>query len=439
MNIPHNSLPEDRVVSGPLSPEATHLATDPLPEQERLPAEPKIAGMKLAIFGSSVAQGAGAQNSFGWGNRLKAVLEKKNWSVVNKSIGGDSTIKLLARFERDLVSEHPDMVIIGLSLANEGIMEDPPAIYAQYLRNLRKLIQLCHQHHIIPIVANCYPNNSYDRMIYDYIRKANEELNSWPVASLDFLGAVDDGHGHWQKDCWVDNGHPNDLGHEEMLHSIPISMFDNLIDPSYPLAPSEKSWLQCGAEGVTTACLSYSPESAIHSFTYVFTVSPLASPKPGCVFAAVDRCQLVVGTRKTWEIHIGDGLSLSSEITVNHNQKYHLGLTHSFANRQLHFYIDGQKIGAIPTRLVPETFYLAGGRLAGSPKSLFRNCLLYRACLDDASMSALAAGTLLRSSLELYAPLSDHVLAQDLLLLNKAQTGAHLRLNTDSCQRVYHG
>ena len=82
----------------------------------------------------------------------------------------------------------------------------------------------------MPVIANCYPNNAYGAKHYAYIKKFNEELNRWNIASIDLLGAVNDGTGHWQADTWKDAGHPNDLGHTEMFYSIPPSLFDNLTD-----------------------------------------------------------------------------------------------------------------------------------------------------------------------------------------------------------------
>jgi len=263
--------------------------------------------MKLVIFGSSVARGAGATNDYGWAAMLKAKLEKGDWTVVNKSVGGDTTTKLAARFECDLLSEEPDMVILALSLGNEGIMGDSTAVYRQYVRNMRKLVQRCRRHRIIPIVSNCYPNGNYEKEHYDCLRRFNETLNTWSVAGLDFLGAIDDGYGRWPDGTWTDAGHPNSLGHEEMFHAIPLSLFDNLIDEYYPLPETGKGGVQCGGSPADTPCLRYAPDSSMHSFSLVFSVRPLETPPPGAVIAAVDGCRVVMGPNGCWELHVADG------------------------------------------------------------------------------------------------------------------------------------
>ena len=138
--------------------EAAHLAEEQ--KREAFLRQAKNASrMKLVVFGSSVAYGAGADNFLGWANQLGQILESRNWTFVNQSVGGDTTEKLMARFEDDLLSQHPNIVILALSLANEGLLANPPAVYEQYVRNMRKLIQMCRSHGIIPVGSNCYPNN----------------------------------------------------------------------------------------------------------------------------------------------------------------------------------------------------------------------------------------------------------------------------------------
>ena len=189
---------------------------------------------KCVILGSSVARGEGATDFNGWANQLRAVLESRgSWIVVNKSIGGDMTANLLERWERDLLPEKPDVVVIALSLANEGLMGDEPeVIYNQFCQNLKKLIGLVRQCGITPVVSGCYPNDDYLPHHYDYVKRFNEELEGWDVLSFQFLPAVDDGQGHWKSGMCVDAGHPSDLGHNAMFHAIPLELFDKLTDPN---------------------------------------------------------------------------------------------------------------------------------------------------------------------------------------------------------------
>ena len=197
--------------------------------------------LKMVVYGSSVAKGS----RLGWANRLGTVLEGRNWEYVNKSVGVDNTSKLLARFNRDLLPENPDVVVIALSLANEGVFGDfPDLIYQQYVQNLRKLIQLLRKNGIVPILGNCYPNERYAQGRSMYVRKLNEELAAWPVYSFDFMGAVENGHAQWAPDSSVDAGHPNDYGYDEMTRAIPPSVFDGLIGNDFAVIRPTSSWLK---------------------------------------------------------------------------------------------------------------------------------------------------------------------------------------------------
>ncbi|MBT3378484.1 MAG: hypothetical protein HN742_02000 [Lentisphaerae bacterium] len=388
--------------------------------------------MKLVIFGSSVAGGAGAENSHGWAAMLKAKLEQREWTVVNRSIGGDNTTKLMARFESDLLPEKPDMVILALSLGNEGIMGEGASVYRQYVRNMHKLVQMCRKNQIIPIVSNCYPNGNYEPEHHDYLRRFNETLNTWSVASIDFLGAIDDGHGRWPEGTWTDAGHPNSLGHAEMFQAIPLSLFDHLIDEHYQLPQMAQGGLQCGGNAENACWLSYTPDSPMHSFSLAFRAQPSGTPEPGAVIASCDGCRIAVGVSGHWELQLADGAALPSAITAAADQAYEIGLTHSYTNRELALYINGTLVGKLPGRLLPEQGLIGGGRTAPGPQGLYQRVLIYRSCLDAEAMESLAKGNVLRSSLELYAPLNDATVRDGVPLTNHAQTGAEMVVLTGS-------
>ena len=76
----------------------------------------------LAVFGSSVAAGGGDDEHGGYAGRLRTVLEARGWRVVNVSRGGDNTVTIAPRFQAELLPQKPGYVLIGLSLANEGLV-----------------------------------------------------------------------------------------------------------------------------------------------------------------------------------------------------------------------------------------------------------------------------------------------------------------------------
>ena len=115
---------------------------------------------KLLIFGSSVAKGFHGPGSPGYTNGsyllgyaglLTPVVESSGWVVTNASIGGNDTAAALARFDTDAVPLDPDVILIGLSLGNEGLATSPDsaAVYESFRSGLTNLI-----HRFVVFVAS---------------------------------------------------------------------------------------------------------------------------------------------------------------------------------------------------------------------------------------------------------------------------------------------
>ena len=93
--------------------------------------KPAAAPRRIAVFGSSVANGTGDdQGKEGYTGRLRELLAPRGWEVLNQSRGGDNTKTMAPRFApegaadpsvRYLLPVNPGYVLIGLSLGNEGI------------------------------------------------------------------------------------------------------------------------------------------------------------------------------------------------------------------------------------------------------------------------------------------------------------------------------
>jgi hypothetical protein len=57
---------------------------------------------------------------------------------------------------------------------------------------------------------------------YEYVRRANVEQAQWDVPTVNVLGAIDDGKGHWALG-W-DDKHPQASGHAEFAYSFVPSL-----------------------------------------------------------------------------------------------------------------------------------------------------------------------------------------------------------------------
>ena len=198
---------------------------------------------RIAGFGSSVAFGTGDEyGKEGYTGLLRAMLAPKGWEVLNQSRGGDTTKLLATRWApegapdsrtRYLLPVNPAYVVIGLSLANEGIFEagtkeEKDAVFQQYADGMRGFVAKARQQNIVPIVTLCYPRSVYTAVDYDYIRRMNILENSWDVPSVNFLGALDDGHGRWARGFMFNDKHPNAAGHRELALAFVPTLFDAL-------------------------------------------------------------------------------------------------------------------------------------------------------------------------------------------------------------------
>jgi len=76
----------------------------------------------ILIIGSSVAFGLYASPGKGWAALLAVALKKRSgWRIQNIANPGDDTKLTIESFRQKGVTLQPDVVIIGLSLLNEGI------------------------------------------------------------------------------------------------------------------------------------------------------------------------------------------------------------------------------------------------------------------------------------------------------------------------------
>lgn len=241
----------------------------------------------ISVFGSSVADGAycggncsgnagppGCPDCYAgpagcYQSRLRVYQEGANRSVFNNCHGGDTTKKLLARFYQFL-STKAGFVVIGLSLANEGLPSCRyapsacAAVYDSYRNGMVELVSRVRAAGSQPIVASCYPNSGYDAQQYAHDHEAHP-LRTTPCSSrqrpmhgryalirsmnlltqgdlfgptyvpnVNFLGTVDDGAGRWVQGFHANGGHPNNNGSTEMYYAFVPSLFECADRPPAP-------------------------------------------------------------------------------------------------------------------------------------------------------------------------------------------------------------
>lgn len=178
-------------------------------------------GMKIVVYGSSVAMGASAWLLDGWASQVGAVLNQRyGHQLVNRSVLGANVGSAIAQFPQLVTPECPDIVIIALSLGNEGLATSSPhqfrAIQRRFESGLQHLLQLTRQIGAYPILGGLYPHNHYTPEQTAILRDTQRRMLTWGVPVLNWLDGLDDGQGHWRDGLWFDPAHPNSAGHRRM-------------------------------------------------------------------------------------------------------------------------------------------------------------------------------------------------------------------------------
>ena len=441
---------------------------------------------RIALWGSSVPNGTGDELELGgYTGRLRQLLEPRGWEVLNVSRGGDNTITITPRFEpegdpepstRYLTPVDPGYVVIALSLGNEGIKrcalgQDPApgprvgcspsrdgqhAISRQFLDGLQRLIKRARDNGIVPIVGLTYARGDFDEVEYAHTRKANIEINSWDVPSINLLGAIDDGYGRWARGFFPEPIHPNAAGHTEMFHAFVPTLFDAIAnDKPIPTKGTGSGFARIRSDDRSPMTLSV--DDTMRSFGLTFSVradgdGTVASIGGDTVDHVVDwvRVPTSRGEREfegstltstgrrfnasisiengRWVYTSAGGNAVTSPVPGADGQWHHVTLSHYVARGETALYVDGRLVGTIAERLQPDRFVLGGPgpdwSTAVSAPADYKDWMVHRAALTADEVEVLHDGVLLQASLELYAPLENESFentAQSLSVIDVSQ------------------
>lgn len=394
------------------------------------PAQEVTDTKKIVYFGSSVPRGEGATNQHGYTSLFSEILQERvsptgnQWETVNISIGGDNTIKVLKRYEKDLLPQKGKYVIFALALGNEGIHEQGQPMFDQFEKNLKLLINKARTDGYTPVITNSYTRNDYNKLDYEFIKQMNLQIHTWEVPSINLLGAVDDLSGHWMDGYWADGAHPNNAGHLEMAYTIVPSLFDAL-ESKKPLPERvEGSYLDFKNKRRKTKSLIFTPEHIVHPFTTAITFktsdSGVILQLHGADGDNSDRKGTLAINNEGQLVYTSPKLDTITGIKINDNKWHTLTLTHYYAKGLTMVYIDSILQGTVNEKLTTSNLQI-GGQTA--PKRIvYKDWLFYRSAMNQEEVNHIAKGTLLKSSLELYAPLDGKRLSTSHPLANLAQS-----------------
>ncbi|ELR98781.1 DUF1796 family putative cysteine peptidase [Gloeocapsa sp. PCC 73106] len=184
---------------------------------------------KVMVVGSSVALGCSSWLLKGWTSRLETVL-KDRYQFVNCSFLGADVTSIISKFPRLISQEQPDIVIISLSLGNEGLAHCPreqqQALRQRFETGLQELISMTRALGAYPILGGVYPHGEYNLEHYLVLQQTRAEMFTWGVPVIDWFPLLHDGIGRWKKGIYFDPAHPNSEGHRLMYEAINLSLFD---------------------------------------------------------------------------------------------------------------------------------------------------------------------------------------------------------------------
>ncbi len=390
-----------------------------------------IDDYSFTVMGSSVPWGQGAdprdQKGYAW---LWTNYLSKNavntWTTNNISIGGNNTQNIIDRWDNDLLPSCSRYVYYGLSLGNEGIHERGESAFISWRDNMQKIIARTREMGKIPVVGNNYPRGDFNATDYNFVKKLNLLIHEWDVPSINLLGSIDNGAGQWASGYVADNAHPNTAGHAEMFYSIVPSLLDALAAEKPQPVRDQNASLVLNKTN-TAKRVVFTPEGTLHSFTLSFSFKTTGTG----VLAS-----FITAKGVTENLTLGnDGkLAYKTQIStqeLNDGEWHTVSLTHYYAWGKTMLYIDGARVSQTSNneRLVPVKFHL--NDLEQAPQTVeYRELFFFRAGMSAEEISALNKGKMLKSSLEIYAPMliSDTDPAE---LVNLAQSLNRLQLEEE--------
>ena len=380
---------------------------------------------RISAFGSSVCNGQGATGNRGYAylygeqlaQRLTDGLTENPFYVSGISIGGNTTQALLDRYD-EMTRDHSHYVIVGLSMGNEGIHEasNKQQILNQFSQNMQTIVRKIKQDGKVPVVMNNYTRGDFTDEDYTYIKKMNLLIHEWDVASVNTLGAIDDGAGHWASGYQQDNAHPTTNGHREFFYAMPPSLFDALA-AGKPQPVRDQSQSMTLDEGATVC---WAVEGTVHPFTLsvrfrgntagrLLLYQMTAATRQGSV--DIDDGGHVVYTTPT-------GRKITTTNTVTADEWHTVTLTHYYAQGRTLLYLDGQAAATESRERISSINQVwVGDQSQPSLSREVSEIFFWRSAFSPEEVEAHGQGRLLKSSLELYVPCRSAV-----DLVNQAQS-----------------
>lgn len=376
---------------------------------------------RITVMGSSVANGQGAESvnnvNTGYiyrygellGNRHENSDSEHPFYISNIAINGNSSVHLLNRFD-DLERDFGKWVMFGISLGNEGIHEaaDQEKTYNQFKTNMLSLIEKARALGKQPIVTNNYTRLDFNDKDYQAIKRMNDEIAFWDVPSINLLGAIDDGAGHWADGYQISDDvyHPNQKGHDEFFYAMVPSMMDAMMEGK-TLTMTRDTEASYKLPAYST--LDFSPDGTVHSFTLAFSTEPAGDGQLALIATAPTGAR---AASESVKIELKEGMITATmpdnttlEVAAATNGKNNIVLSQNYARKAITLTnndVTVEKTGISPVAPVAVSI---GDDMAENGQTL-GEVMFYRSSMHTSSPFT-ADGSLNKSSLEVYTAASE--------------------------------
>lgn len=395
----------------------------------------EIDPMRVSVFGSSVANGQGAESMRGYAYLYGEQLKERHAAgsspnalyTSGVSIGGNTTLSLIDRYI-DVINDFGRYVIIGLSMGNEGLhgVSDKQSVFNQFKTNMLALIASLREDGKVPVVMNNYTHSDYNEADYEKIKAINLLIHEWDVPSVNTLGAIDDGAGRWAAGYVADAAHPNTNGHREFFYAMVPSLFDALEDGK-PLPERDRSQSVLLGAGET---MELQPEGTVHPFTVSLRLN---ASGPGTLITfpqGSGRLQSTVTLSVDREGNLvysssGSKAPLTVDADMLDGAWHDVAVSHYYARGMTKIYVDGNEVASRKENINFNSRLTIGDE-TGTHSLQLAEVAFWRAGMNQEEMKAFADGAMLRSSLEIYSPMC---IDEKGLIPNLAQSTNSLKLN----------
>ena len=408
----------------------------------------------VVVHGSSVAKGVGSSSASetngswvnGYAGLLTQILATSGPTVTNVSLPGDWSGGAVSRFPTVVVPSAPRYVLIGYSLGNDGLAgtTDPQSatIVSNFLANIWNVVGQCRSNGFYPVVAGVYTRNDYTANNYAYVKATQLAINAWDVPSLNFLGTIDDGTGHWINGYWNDALHPNDAGHREMFYSLVPSLFDAIAvgKTNSPQFGSATNFARLKYNAGVNAPVTFSPSNTVHSFTMSFRVRSTANGTVAAVRSGTNYGTLEIRSNQVVYVST-NGQEIAISVSATNGAWHDVALACRYALTNTALIVDGTLAGTLTEQIVPDQFILGGPGATSRPATPlaadFQNWCVYRSAWNTNDAVAHMQGNLQQASMEIGAMLDDASFASGVSVTNRAQSLSVARVNTTNFAAVH--